>query len=106
LNVYPRFSPDSRRVAYLHQEDGVNSLWVVGIDGIGRREVYRDENNTSPDHFCWSPDGKSLAYVLKDWQRDEKGAKFIDDLEKANMRLEIRDADGNNRRPLRLPSAR
>jgi Tol biopolymer transport system component len=106
LNVYPRFSPDSRRVAYLHQERGLNSLWVVDIDVTGRREVYREENDTSPGQFCWSPDGKSLAYELEDWQRDEMGKKFSGYPEKANMRIEITDADGNNRRPLSLPRAR
>ena len=34
-----------------------------------------EENDASPDHFCWSPDGKSLALSLEDWQRDAKGKK-------------------------------
>ena len=106
LNVYPRFSPDSRRVAYLHQERGVTSLWVVNIDGTGRRQILQDENDTSPDHLCWSPDGKSLAYKLFDWQRDEKGKKFLGDPEKANARIAIMDDDGKNSRPLMLPRAR
>jgi Tol biopolymer transport system component len=106
LNVYPRFSPDSRRVAYLHQERGINSLWVVNLDGTGRRQILQDENDTSPDHLCWSPDGKSLAYKLLDWQRDEKGKKFLGDPEKANARIAIMDDDGKNSRPLMLPRAR
>jgi Tol biopolymer transport system component len=106
LNVYPRFSPDSRRVAYLHQERGVTSLWVVNIDGTGRRQILQDENDTSPDHLCWSPDGKSLAYKLFDWQRDEKGKKSGIDPEKANARIAIMDDDGKNSRPLMLPRAR
>jgi Tol biopolymer transport system component len=103
LNVYPRFSPDSRQVAYLHQERGENSLWIINIDGSGRHQVYQEENDTSPDHLCWSPDGKSLAYTLEDWQRDEKGKKFIGNPELANPRIAIMDADGKNRRPLQLP---
>jgi TolB protein len=86
LNVYPRFSPDGRRIAYLHQERGTNSLWVVNIGGSGRRQVLEEENDTSPEYFCWSPDGKSLAYTLEDWQRDEND-------------------DGKNRRLLNLPRA-
>ncbi len=106
LNVYPRFSPDSRRVAYLHQERGIDSLWVVNIDGTGRRQIVQDENDTSPDHLCWSPDGKSLAYKLFDWQRDEKGKKSLVDPEKANERIAIMNDDGTNSRPLMLPRAR
>jgi TolB protein len=106
LNVYPRFSPDSRRIAYLHQERGENSLWVVNIDGTGRRQVFLEENDTSPEEFCWSPDGKSLAYMLQDWQRNEKGKQFIGDSEAANRRIEIMDDEGKNRRPLNLPRAK
>ena len=51
LNVHPRFSPDSRRVAYLHQERGSNSLWVVNIDGSGRRRVLQDRER----HVTRSP---------------------------------------------------
>lgn len=105
LNVYPRFSPDSRQVVYTHQERGENSLWVVNIDGTGRRRIVQDENDTSPEYACWSPDGKSLAYTMEDWQRDEKGKQFIDP-EKANPRMAIIDAEGKNPRPLNLPRAR
>ena len=101
--MYPRFSPDSRRVAYLHQDRGINSLWVVNIDGTGRRQILQDENDTSADHLRWSPDAKSLAYKLFDWQRDEKGKEFLDP-EKANMRIAIMDDDGKNSRPLILPA--
>jgi hypothetical protein len=103
LNVYPRFSPDSRRVAYLHQERGIDSLWVVNVDGTGRRQILQDENDTSPDHLCWSPDGKSLACNLFDWQRDEKGKKSRIDPGKANARIAIMDDDGKNSRLLMLP---
>ncbi len=106
LNVYPRFSPDSRRVAYLHQERDKNSLWVVNIDGSGRRQVFEEVNDTPPHLFCWSPDGKSLAYTLEDWQRDENGKKYLADLEKANRRIAIMDEDGKNDRPLKLPPVR
>ena len=98
MNVYPRFSPDSRRIAYLHQERGLNSLWVVNIDGSGRRRVVQEENDSSPDHFCWSPDGKSLAYKIEDWQRDENGKKFLGGSEESRPRIAIIDDEGKNSR--------
>ncbi len=106
LNVHPRFSPDSRRIAYLHQERGKNSLWVVNIDGSDRRQLFQEENDISPGEICWSPDGKSLAYTLMDWQRDEEGKKYIGDTEKSNPRIAIMDHDGKNSRPLKLPRVR
>jgi TolB protein len=106
LNVYPRFSPDSRRIAYLHQERGLDSLWVVNLDGSGRRRVLEEENDSSPDHFCWSPDGKSLAYKIEDWQRDENGKKFLGSSEESRPRIAIIDDEGKNSRTLDLPAAR
>jgi hypothetical protein len=60
----------------------------------------------TPEYSCWSPDGKSLAYTMEDWQRDEKGKKFIGSTEEANPRIALIDAEGENPRPLNLPRAR
>lgn len=104
LNVYPRFSPDSRRIVYLHQERGKDSLWVVNIDGTGRRQVSEQENDTAPERFCWSPDGRSLACSLADWSRDKEGEQFLDP-RTSNPRIAIMDEDGKSRRTLELPRA-
>lgn len=105
LNVYPRFSPDGRQIAYLHQEHGQNSLWIVNIDGSGRQRVVQEKNDSSPDGVCWSPDGKSLAYILEDWQRDENNKKVIVDPEKSHPRIAIIDVEGKESRPVNLPRA-
>ncbi len=106
LNVYPRFSPDSRRIAYLHQERGENSIWIVNIDGSGRHRVLQEENDVTPDSCCWSPDGKSLACTLLTWQRDEQNRKVFG-LPGAdpNPQIVIADAEGKTRRKLNLPHA-
>jgi len=105
LNVYPRFSPDSRRVAYLHQQHGKNGVWIVDIDGGNRRQVVQEENDTSPEYVCWSPDGKSLAYTMEDWSRGNDGKKFLSGDIDSNPRIAIIDIDGKNSRPLKLPRA-
>jgi TolB protein len=108
LNVFARFSPDGRRIAYLHHESDKTSVWIVDVDGGGRRrvvdEVVDEGNAASPASCCWSPDGRSLAYTIEDWQLDEKGKKFLNP-DSTNPRIAIVDAEGKNSRPLKLPPA-
>ena len=102
LNVYARFSPDSRRIAYLHQRGG-NNIHIVDIDGKNDRAVYQESGGmASPGGACWSPDGKQLAFAVYDWQIDENGKKFLRAGQDANYRIVIIDADGKNQRELKL----
>ena len=105
LNLFPRFSPDGRQIAYLHSEGGESSLWVVNIDGNGRRLLIQEEHDTSPEQFCWSPNGASLAYQLRIWSRDEDGKKFISGAIDSNHRIAILDLQSGTSRPLGLPHA-
>lgn len=107
LNVYPRFSPDSRQIAYHHQERGKDSLWVVNLDGTGRRLLAEEQGNEKLGSLSWSPDGKTLSYEVENWERDAKGqAHSIGDFRKADPRLAVINADGTNSRRLGLPLAR
>jgi Tol biopolymer transport system component len=58
LHKYPRWSRDSKRVAFNASPGSVNasSIYVVNADGSGLEKV---GGQTRPD---WSPDGKQLAY--------------------------------------------
>jgi Tol biopolymer transport system component len=78
----------------------------VNIDGTGRRRVVLEENDTSPEHACWSPDGKSLAYTMEDWQGNERGKKVLPGGIEANPRMAIIDVEGKNPRLLNLARAR
>jgi RNA polymerase sigma factor (sigma-70 family) len=101
LNCYPRFSHDGRRLVYLHQERGVNSLHVMDVDGTNDRTVVKEEGLVTPDHASWSPDGKRLAVVFI--KRPKPGATdFLGNPIRETYRLEIMDADGGNRKELKL----
>ncbi len=102
LNVYARFSPDSRKVVYLHQEKGVNSVWTVNIDGTGATRVLEEKDLAGIDAACWSPSGKQLVVLRFDWERDDDGKKILRNVGGQNHRLEIIDADGKNVRELKL----
>jgi BlaR1 peptidase M56/Protein of unknown function (DUF1549)/WD40-like Beta Propeller Repeat len=113
-NEHPRFSPDDRRIVYLqtlyHGDDNGPdsrfSLRTINIDGKDNREILGETavgpasakaTWTAPMGARWSPDGKHLAVVLFDHTRDG-GIRAIN----GNWRLVIIDADGGNRRELKL----
>jgi Tol biopolymer transport system component len=100
LNVFPRFAPDGKRIVYSRQGGGTDTLWVVNVDGTGRKKLF-DEKDVVPA-ACWSPDGKALLTVLHNWERDENGRQILRNPENADYRMILMDADGTNRRPLRL----
>jgi RNA polymerase sigma factor (sigma-70 family) len=108
LNVYARFSPDGKKILYLHQTAKAgNSIWTVDVDGQNARELVKEVDLASPDSAYWSPDGKQIAVVLFNWQLDEKGRKVNRaDSDAADFRIELMDADGMNRRRMKLEGAR
>ncbi|MEA2443892.1 MAG: TolB protein [Thermoleophilales bacterium] len=68
--VEPTFSPDGKRVAFVDQSRQryrYRSIGVVGLDGKGRRLVYRGGAAAiSVDAIDWSPSGASIAFVQSD----------------------------------------
>lgn len=93
-NLYPRFSPDGKQIAYHHftlAEKG--GLWIVDVDGSNPRQILAEEENAVIGGLCWSPDGRSLAM---------KVAENINDREQRKMRLEIVAVAGGTPRALQL----
>jgi len=57
--VEARFSPDGRRIAYVHQ----GQLWVSNIDGTGRRALTRLWGGASGPR--WAPGGDRIAFASR-----------------------------------------
>lgn len=66
--MYPKVSPDGKMISYLEDSgEGRNrkrDLYVMNIDGSGRRLLSRDSREQ-----CWSPDGKFIAFVKSESTR-------------------------------------
>jgi len=105
-NFAPQFSPDSRKIAYMHHGKDGSGVWIMDLDGKNDQKIMVQEDLVSPSFACWSPDGKRLAVMAFKWQRDEKGKPFISDPAKADYHLEIMNADGRNRRRLDIAGAK
>jgi dipeptidyl aminopeptidase/acylaminoacyl peptidase len=72
----PQWSPDSTRIAFLANRAAPsadaparNQIWVIPVAG-GEAERVTDEE-AGVAQFRWSPDGKQLAYVVRDTPQDK-----------------------------------
>ncbi|HVG19286.1 MAG TPA: S9 family peptidase [Blastocatellia bacterium] len=64
----PRWSPDGKKVAFASSRDGKPALWVVDVATKEARMLAPWERSNSflskaEEMFCWSPDGKEIAFV-------------------------------------------
>ena len=63
--MFSTYSPDGKRIAYSWFAPASVEIRVVGIDGHGRRTVYRIEGrHRSVEVRDWSPDGKMLLAAV------------------------------------------
>ncbi len=60
----PRWSNDSRRLAFISDRDGKAQIYVISIDG-GEAEKITDAP-TAVQGFEWSPDGRWIAFIAAD----------------------------------------
>jgi dipeptidyl aminopeptidase/acylaminoacyl peptidase len=58
-NYRPHWSPDGKRIAFLHEVSGVRNIWVMNANGSGKSQVTRSGVTSEP---TWSPDGTWLAF--------------------------------------------
>ncbi|HZG50913.1 MAG TPA: S9 family peptidase [Pyrinomonadaceae bacterium] len=74
----PQWSPDSKRIAFLANRDlprpdapaaPRNQIWIIPVAGGEAERVTEEEAGVA--QFRWSPDGKLLAYVVRDTPQDK-----------------------------------
>ena len=106
-NVYPRFSPDGKQVAYhAWSTDTDGRILIVNTDGTGRRELIHDDRTNSYDNLSWSPDGKTIVVHARTPEYDPKDGHKFYQVEQGNPRLVVINVDGSGSRTIPTPPAR
>ncbi|MDE0301389.1 MAG: hypothetical protein OXN17_22415 [Candidatus Poribacteria bacterium] len=81
---HPDWSPGGGQIAFVSGRDGGNEIYVIGVDGQGRKRVTHD---LAPKRYpAFSPDGRRIAY------EDGRDGLFFD--------INVVDADGRNLKKL------
>jgi Tol biopolymer transport system component len=66
--MYPHASPDGTKICFVADEgtgnDKVRNVYYMNIDGTARVKIA--DNARQP---CWSPDGKTIAYLKGEYER-------------------------------------
>src|SRR5580700_12339645 len=60
-NERPRWSPDSRRIAFVSDRGGSSQIWLMDADGSNPRQV--TNLSTEAGGVLISPDGKNLVFT-------------------------------------------
>lgn len=60
-NERPRWSPDSRRLAFISSRSGSSQVWIMDASGSNARQV--TNLSTEADRVLFSPDGKTLIFT-------------------------------------------
>jgi dipeptidyl aminopeptidase/acylaminoacyl peptidase len=84
-NQRARWSPDSRRIAYISDRGGSSQVWLMDPDGGNPKQI--TNLATEADGVTYSPDGKNLLFtssVFPECLADEACNKKMVDAEKAS----------------------
>jgi len=89
-NYRPRWSPDSKRIAFLSNRSGTSQIWMMDADGSNQRQV--TNLATEADGVLFTGDGKNLVFtseVYPDCPDEECNHKRIEADKTAKVKARI-----------------
>ncbi len=88
----PRWSPDSKRIAFLSSRDSSPQVYLISLEGGEASRL--TSVSTGADNVQWSPDGKTLAFtseVYPDCRDDACNVQRDAEREKSKVKARIYD---------------
>ncbi|HPT27952.1 MAG TPA: S9 family peptidase [Bryobacteraceae bacterium] len=89
-NSHPRFSPDSKKLAFLSTRSGASQIWLMNPDGTAAKQLTK--LSTGVEEFTWSPNGNfivAVSAVFPDCADDACNARRIDEESKSKVKARI-----------------
>ena len=73
--LFPRFSPDGREIAFTANYDGSESIYVMPVSGGEPRRV--TFHGAGDRMVCWWPDGKSVVFASRRESFSDRVGQFF-----------------------------
>jgi Tol biopolymer transport system component len=82
-----RWRPDGQRIGYVKVDAAGSAFWTIRPDGAENRMELTDSLVRGSFGFCWSPDGRSIAWLRPpQWMSPDGLDIYVRELESGNER--------------------